>query len=235
MIQIMDTFCDHAGECCGGGDRTRRHNLIRNITYYGASAAGLQPELERPGLLPARPCQGGGYEDGSRRGNNDDDPTFRRPADVYIPRWRSGPPAAWDFAVTSGVRSDVITRSASDREAALTLYEDFKCSYKDTKRQCQEAGITFVLLILESVGGGWGKEARRIWTELAKASALASGELQSESESAISLLQRLSITLHRENARAILRRRAPGADLSLSGPGVALAATLAEDAAEREA
>ena len=42
--------------------------------------------------------------------------------------------------------------------------------------------------------------------KIAKSSAAAAGELASESSSAVALLQRLAITLHRENARAALRR-----------------------------
>ena len=82
-------------------------------------------------------------------------------------------------------------------------------------------------MILEASGGGWGKKARSVWSELAKKHASAMGELTSDKESAVSLLQRLSLILHRENARAILRRHA-----SRAGPDYAasmLAATFAED------
>ena len=40
--------------CCGAGDRTRRHNLIRDLVYHAAFAAGFSPELEKPGLLAQR-------------------------------------------------------------------------------------------------------------------------------------------------------------------------------------
>jgi len=145
---IMDTFADHALSCCGGGDRTRRHNLIRNEAYYSAAAAGCFPELERPGLLPPRPLQGARYEDGARPEESDERPEARRPADVYVPRWRAGPPAAWDFAVTSGLRDDALLISTTDKEAALTRYEDFKQSFKSTSSLCQESGITFIPMIM---------------------------------------------------------------------------------------
>ena len=76
----------------------------------------------------------------------------------------------------------------------------------DTKTQCQGQGITFVPMVMEAVGGGWGKTARGVWSELAKTSVLAYAELQTEDASAVMLRQRLSMTLHRENARACLRR-----------------------------
>ena len=199
-------FGDHALVCCGGGDRTRRHNLLRNQVYYAASAANLHPELEKPGLLPQRPLFGSLYENGRSVGEGDSSPSSRRPADVYIPRWRAGPPAAWDFAVSSGLRLDLMSDSIRDPEAALTRYEDFKCSHLDTRDQCSAQGITFIPMVMDAVGGGWGRVARGVWSELAKSSALAMGELQTERSCAIMLRQRLSMTLHRENARACLKR-----------------------------
>jgi len=202
----LDPFGDHALVCCGGGDRTRRHNLLRNMAYHAAAAASLNPELERPGLLPQRPSFGSLYEHGGSISDGDSSPSARRPADVYIPRWRGGPPAAWDFAVTSGLRLDAMAGSAQDPEAVLTRYEDHKCSFQDTKARCSEQGITFLPLIMEAVGGGWSKTARGVWSELAKSSALAMGELETASSCAVMLQQRLSMVLHRENARACLRR-----------------------------
>jgi hypothetical protein len=228
---IMDRFGDHALTCCGGGDRTRRHNLIRNEAYYSAAAAGLQPELERPGLLPPRPLSGSQFEDGTRPTEADERPDARRPADVYVPRWRAGPAAAWDFAVTSGLQDNILVHSASDKEAALNRYEDYKSSFKSTRNLCQQAGFSFIPMILEATGGGWGKQARAVWSELAKKHALATGELTSDKDSAISLLQRLSLILHRENARAIMRRRGACPVVGDTGHASSLAATLAEEAA----
>ena len=97
--------------------------------------------------------------------------------------------------------------SVMDSQAVLTMYEDFKESFKSTSTQCQQSGLSFIPMIMEASGGGWGKQARRVWTELAKKHSLAMGELMSDTNSATQTLQRLSIILHRENARAILRRQ----------------------------
>eukprot|EP00973_Karenia_brevis_P038113 5254828-Karenia_brevis.AAC.1 len=59
---------------------------------------------------------------------------------------------------------------------------------------------------MEAVGGRCGMSAKHVWSELAKSSALALGELQTQRASAMMLRQRLSMTLHRENARACLHR-----------------------------
>ena len=62
---VMDVWGDHALTCACGGDRTKRHNLVRNTFARLAASAGWQPELEKPGLLHPRPSQGGRSEDGS--------------------------------------------------------------------------------------------------------------------------------------------------------------------------
>ena len=177
----------------------KRHNLIRNEVFYFCTGAGLNPELERPGLLQPRPLLGALAEDGSRG-----DPHSRRPADVYLPRWRQGVPAALDFAVTSGLRDTVVERSAQNGTAASLVYEDFKREYLDTARACEDEGIKFIPMIIEADGGGWGPQAQKTWNELAKCKAAVTGELVSTV--ACQLLQSLSLILHRENARAIIRR-----------------------------
>ena len=72
-------------------------------------------------------------------------------------------------------------------------------------------------MVMEAVGGGWGKEAR---SELAKKSALATGEFASDHDCAIMLRQQLSMILHRENARASLS--------SVASLATSLASALAE-------
>ena len=151
--------------------------------------------------MQPRPLVGSNQEDGSRR----DSINNRRPADVYLPRWRRGAPAALDFAVTSGLRSDMVSRSAIDGSVSTKIYEDFKRSHLNTAIACQEDGITFIPMICEADGGGWGPAAHKVWSELAKHKALASGEQDSTIVSR--LLQSLGLILHKENARAILRRK----------------------------
>ena len=50
----MDVFMDHALVCPCGGDRTLRHNAIRNVTYAACRASGINAKLEKAGLLPPR-------------------------------------------------------------------------------------------------------------------------------------------------------------------------------------
>ena len=107
--QILDRWGDHALTCACSGDRTVRHNAIRNSTYEDATYAGLRPVREKAGLLPARP-----KEDGLPS------PLGRRPADVWVPRGNSGGGEAWDFAVSSGMRSDLF-RACSDAPELVFL------------------------------------------------------------------------------------------------------------------
>ena len=108
--EVVDKFGDHCLTCSCGGDQTKYHNLIRNKVFYLCNSAGLNPELERPGLLQPRPLAGSAQETGAARDPNEN----RRPADVYLPKWRRGAPAAMDIAVTSGLRSDILSKSAKD-------------------------------------------------------------------------------------------------------------------------
>ena len=200
---IVDRFGDHCISCEGGGDRTRRHNMVRNETFHFATSAGQSPELEKPGLLRLRPADGTLSEDG-HRDHGGSSPEHRRPADVYLPRWHQGTPAALDFAVTSGLRPELITASAQDGSAAATIYEDMKSAHLETFRHCRAEGIRFIPIVMEASGGGWGPQAHLVWAELAKCKSIVTGE--PEATTASQLLQNLSCILHHENARAIMRR-----------------------------
>ena len=209
---VVDVYGDHCITCVGGGDRTKRHNLLGNSTFHMCAAVGLNPELEKPGLLRPRPLLGSLGEDGRQPGGPLG-PEGRRPADVYLPRWRGGTPAALDFAATSGLRTELLLDSAADPTSAVVQYEGYKETFLDTKAHCLSEGITFIPMIVDACGGGWGPQACRVWTELAKTTALATGELPSTE--AMRVLQSLSLILRRENARAVLRR-SPEMESSLS-------------------
>ncbi len=200
---VVDVYGDHCLVCACGGDRTKRHHLLRNETFHLCSAAGLAPELEKPGLLRPRPDLGGTQEDGSTAHANNE---ARRPADVYLPRYRRGAPACLDFAVTSGLRRDVLAATLRDKTAPTRQYGDHKCSHLDTKATCESEGMSFIPMVMEACGGSWGPEAHKVWSEIAKATAQATGEL--ESSVATRIFQNTGFTLHRENARAIVRRSA---------------------------
>ena len=53
---VLDKWGDHALICACGGDRTVRHNALRNVCFEDARLASLRPEREKAGLLPERPA-----------------------------------------------------------------------------------------------------------------------------------------------------------------------------------
>jgi hypothetical protein len=94
-------------------------------------------------------------------------PEGRRPADVYVARWRNGTPAALDFTVASGLRPELLQASAEDSAHATRHYEGYRCSHLDTQAACQAEGVTFIPMVVEASGGGWGAEVCKVWAELA--------------------------------------------------------------------
>eukprot|EP00973_Karenia_brevis_P048975 6792337-Karenia_brevis.AAC.1 len=77
-------------------------------------------------------------------------------------------PAAFGFAVTSGLRTDNVSASTQEASHAVCNYEDFKRSHNNTEADCQAAGITFIPFVIEAVGGGLGPAASNMLRELAK-------------------------------------------------------------------
>ena len=197
----LDAYMDHALVCPCGGERTLRHNALRDGTYIDAKEAGVQCEREKQGLLPPRPSDEAIKGETSTQG--------RRPADIWLAHWDANIAGAVDFAVSSGLRSDHIAMSADSPSAIWGHYEDFKRNYLNTEEACSGQGLSFLPFVVEAHGGGLGPTARRVVGHLAKHAAAREGE--APEVSAASIVRRISISTHRENARAILRRLPSGA------------------------
>ena len=129
---------------------------------------------------------------------------------MYLPRGVNGSPLALDFACTSGLRADSMFQSIQDPTSVLSAYTLFKQQYRPnrddepTEAQCTRQGFGFVPMVIEAHSGGWCKEARQVLDAIAKHTA-AAWNLPHE-EASLKIAQRLSMTLQRENARAILKR-----------------------------
>jgi hypothetical protein len=210
---VMDRWGDHATVCMCGGDRTIRHNAVRDVCFDEAVGGSLRPEREKAGLLPMRP-------------ETDDLPVSgpvsrgRRPADVWLPRGSKGRAEALDFAVTSAMRGDMLRHSVSNPGAVFSMYEHTKCQHLDTMRQCEVAGFHFVPMVFEAHAGAWSPMARGVLDWIARQSAAARHE--SAFACSLRIAQRTSCTLQRENARAVLRRMAK-ADVGAQSGGWASA------------
>ena len=196
----LDVHLDHALVCSCGGDRTLRHNAIRDDFFEEAQAASVRSEREKLNLLPLRP------DEEKLRG--EDDRSGRRPADVWLAHWTNGRAGAVDFAVTSGLRGDFISSAAQDPAVVWGHYESFKRQFQNTAASCNDRNIEFLPFVVEAHGGGLGPVARKVCASIAQAAAARSGE--EVTHQAASLLRRITCSLHRENARAVLRRL-PGA------------------------
>ena len=191
----MDRFGDHALVCCCGGDRTVRHNAVRDQVYSELRAGGVAAEREKAGLLPGRPKEDGLPSPAQAR----------RPADVWIPGCDARLPRAIDFAVTSGLRCPTLGANESDIAAVFADYEAYKCSCQNTQDQCQRQGMAFLPFVLEAHAGGMSPSARRTLDGIAREVAGATNA--DPAAVALRMAQRISCSLQRESARAILRRR----------------------------
>ena len=131
---VLDKFSLHAGTCAAGGERTQRHNALRDLLASLADRAGLQAEVEKPGLLlPQRP-------DEARLAQ-------RRPADIFLPSL-SGGPAALDLAVTAPQRQESLARAGQQALSAASQYAAVKAAHLNTSQVCAAQGVRFVPLVV---------------------------------------------------------------------------------------
>ena len=178
---ILERSALHAVSCSAGGDRTIKHNTIRDETHHHCVAAGLHSTREVSGLLP-------------------DDPR-RRPGDIVIQG--DDTTLALDFAVTSPFQPSVREDASKSHLAAAIAYEAEKYSDRDTSQRCEAEGMRLVPMVVECLGG-WGPAAQGFFKTLVKAACAKTGV--SESVATTHLYQNLGIKLQRANARSILSR-----------------------------
>ena len=82
----LDPLGHHAVMCKGGSDVVLRHNNLRDVLAQSCHRARLDGQLE----------VGHGYGAES---------SFSRPADILVPNWMIGKPAAFDITVVSLLNS----------------------------------------------------------------------------------------------------------------------------------
>lgn len=136
---VMDKFSHHAAVCVAGGERTQRHNAIRDRLVRWLDLAGLKPEKEKTGLLlPHRPG---------------DVVSRRRPADIFVPSFASSP-TAFDIAVTAPQRAESLAVASQQALSAASAHAATKAQRMNTSQECASQGIIFAPLVLESTGAG---------------------------------------------------------------------------------
>jgi len=110
---------------------------------------------------------------------------------------------ALDLAVVSPLQRRYLAQAGVIPLAAAEAYADAKAERAACEARCREQGITFEPVVAETYGG-WGSGAQRTFKAIARAEALRFG--QEEGATTQALFQRLSCSLLRSNAQAILDR-----------------------------
>ena len=139
-----DPFGDHQVGCGGNGDRILRHNSIRDAVFSAAQSAALAPRKEVPSLIPG---------------------TLSQPADIFLPNWQRGKPAALDVTVISTLQQSTLQGSASTQDHTLVVGAERKLAAHAVA--CRAAGIALVPLVVESLGG-WSNEAADTITKIGR-------------------------------------------------------------------
>ena len=124
---VADQYGDHH---VGNGDRIARHNALRDAIFSAAQSAALAPRREVSSLIPS---------------------SLRRPADVYLPSWKRGRPAALDVTVISTMQQATIQGAAVTQGHALLVGEARKLAAH--ANACQAVGVSFIPVVLETLGG----------------------------------------------------------------------------------
>jgi len=178
--RVADRYGDHHVGCDGDADRLFRHNALRDALFSAASSAALAPRKELPNLVA-----------GSQS----------RPADIFLPVWTNGRGAALDVTVVCPLQKKLVARAAVNPGHALTYSRERK--NQKHRAECQGAGIDFIPIVVEALGG-WDTVSAVCIQRIARAQGARLG-LPSH-EAVPRLFQRLSVTLWRANATMWGRR-----------------------------
>ena len=170
---VADPFGDYQVGCGENGDRIHRHDSLRFSLFSAAQSAALAPRKEVPSLIPG---------------------TSSCPADVYLPNWCRGRPAALDVTLISTLQSLTLAGAASTQGHALRVGEEQKMAAHN--EACRSVGVVFIPLVVESLGG-WSEEAVHNISKIGCLLGLRTGAPPLVSTH--HLFQRLAISLCRSN------------------------------------
>ena len=176
-----DIFGDHQVGCGGNGDRISRHNAIRDVVFSAAQSAALAPSKETLGLVPS---------------------SLSRPADILLPNWSCGRPAALDVHVISPLQQQLLGEASFTPGHALQVGVGRKLATHLSA--CRSNGTDFIPLVAETLGG-LAEDTIRTVRSIGHAIADRSGSLDPSTTSR-HLYGRLAIALWRGNACLWLHR-----------------------------
>ena len=131
---------------------------------------------------------------------------------MLIPCWDGGRDAALDVTVVHPLQQALVTEAAQTPGHAVQEAHNRK--WRASGADCQEQGISFLPMAVES-SGGWHEGAVAQIKKLASAAARQTG--QEEKEAAFHAFTRLSILLQRGNAAILANRLAPTTTAAVDG------------------
>ena len=137
--RYSDAQGNHAMCCGSGGERISRHNHLRDHLHDTAVAAGLGPVREVRFLIPG--------EDS-------------RPADVLLPHWIAGQDAAMDVTVVNPCQVATVMGAATT--AGHALQHAYTRKMRGAADACQQQGVTFLPMVVESFGGWHEASVREV-------------------------------------------------------------------------
>ena len=123
---------------------------------------------------------------------------------MWVPLWENGRGTAVDVALTSGMGLSWIHRVARDPEGPTVVYEQHKREDRNTEAQCTAEGFMLLPFIVEAHSGSFGADAKKLLRQMGQRFASSSGGNVGSKVSELAM--RIQATLHRETARAVLRR-----------------------------
>ena len=176
--RVLDPLGHHALTCKRGRDVVTHHNKLRATLAETCFRAHLNVEVEAGSNLSK-------------------DHSHTRPADILVPNWSLGKPAAFDLPLNSNVLLEV--GLAAGQAARAT--EQRKHEENDAK--CKELRWVCVPMVVEAYGA-WGTETMESFSLLA--SCLATSSNRAKAEVLAALYGRLNLNIVRANATAILSR-----------------------------
>ena len=178
-----DEYGDHQIGCGGNGDRITRHNAIRDVIFSAAQSAALGPSREAQGVIPE---------------------SLSRPADVFLPTWHGGKPAALDVHVISPLQQSLVHEAAYSPGHALEVGVRRKLTAH--LQACRSTGVSFIPIVAETLGG-LGEDSINTIRAIGEAINQRATHTHSTSSSVKHLFHRLAIALWRGNACLWLHRQ----------------------------
>ena len=182
----------YARACGGNGDRIARHNAIRDVLFSAAQSAALSPTREAAGVVPD---------------------SLSRPADILLPTWSRGRPAALDVHVISPLQQHTLNEASHTPGHALNVGVQRKLA--SHLAACRSAGVDFVPVVAETLGSlaeetvGTIRAIGRAIEQRAASSSSISSHPSSTSSYTAQLFHRFAICLWRGNACLWMHRQPP--------------------------